>query len=80
MTEAAKNKIGEMRVLMPKLGEVVEQGKVALAAGTKEQDVIARELLMKQMPPLAGKMTELTKELTALIPIPINSYAMHKQL
>lgn len=67
MSDQAKQKVSEIRELMPKLGDVIDQGKGALAKGTKEQDALGKDLLMRQMPPLAVRLTELIKDLSGII-------------
>jgi methyl-accepting chemotaxis protein len=79
ISDEAKQKVTEIRELMPKLSEVIEQGKSALARGTKEQDMAAKDILMTRMPPLAVKLTTLVKDLSKIVESRNNAFVADAQ-
>jgi methyl-accepting chemotaxis protein len=67
MTDAAKVKLTEIQDLVTKLIPVIDAGTSAVKKHSKEGDLIARDLLMTRMPPLAVRLTQLILELSSVV-------------
>lgn len=64
MVEKAKQKTSEMQELMPEFKNIIDEGKKMLHQG---QDLLAKDLLMKKMPPVAIKLTALVREISQIV-------------